>query len=174
MAARTVSQTTFARRHGVSRQAVHQAAAEGRVPRDPGGRIPLKTGDRAWRDNVTPRPRRGKGNSASPATLTEARRRLAAMKAELVEVQLAKARGELVPAADVRRDAFNAGRSARDRVLGFPARVAPLLVPLLAPEHTAVEVEAILQSEADAICEHMAEMSTYGRPKRTRTGRAGA
>jgi hypothetical protein len=38
-----------------------------------------------------------------------------------------QAREDLVPTADVKRQAFTLGRQIRDNVMGIPDRVAPLL-----------------------------------------------
>jgi hypothetical protein len=47
--------------------------------------------------------------------------------AELARLQALQAREDLVPTADVKRQAFTLGRQIRDNVMGIPDRVAPLL-----------------------------------------------
>lgn len=47
--------------------------------------------------------------------------------AELARLQALQAREDLVPASDVKRQAFTLGRQIRDNVMGIPDRVAPLL-----------------------------------------------
>jgi len=47
--------------------------------------------------------------------------------AEIARLQALKEREDLVPTADVKRQAFSLGRQIRDNVMGIPDRVAPLL-----------------------------------------------
>ena len=47
--------------------------------------------------------------------------------AEIARLAALKDRGDLVPTADVKREAFTLGRQIRDNVMGIPDRVAPLL-----------------------------------------------
>lgn len=47
--------------------------------------------------------------------------------AELARLEVMQRRGELLPAAEVRAEAFALARAVRDALLGLPARVAPLL-----------------------------------------------
>lgn len=47
--------------------------------------------------------------------------------AEIARLQALKEREDLVPTADVKRQAFTMGRQIRDNVMGIPDRVAPLL-----------------------------------------------
>lgn len=47
--------------------------------------------------------------------------------AEIARLAALKEREELVPTADVKRQAFALGRQIRDNVMGIPDRVAPLL-----------------------------------------------
>jgi hypothetical protein len=47
--------------------------------------------------------------------------------AEIARLAALKDRGDLVPTADVKREAFALGRQIRDNVMGIPDRVAPLL-----------------------------------------------
>jgi hypothetical protein len=56
---------------------------------------------------------------------------IARIKAEIVGLQLAQAKGEVVPVADVAPVWFRIGRGVRDRVLAVPVRVAPESVALV-------------------------------------------
>ena len=79
--------------------------------------------------------RKVRGRRAKPvagsddgATLYEARRRKEAALAGLRELELAKARGELLPAEDVRRADEAIYAALRDRLRSIPMSLAPLLV----------------------------------------------
>ena len=58
-------------------------------------------------------------------------------------MQALKEREELVPTADVKREAFTLGRQIRDNVMGIPDRVAPLL----AAAQDSREVHRLLSDE---------------------------
>jgi phage terminase Nu1 subunit (DNA packaging protein) len=80
---------------------------------------------------------------ADPAgivTLAEARRRREVAKAEQAELDLARAKGELVAAEDVRRVWYEALRVVRDRVLAVPALVGAEV----AAETSSTQVREIL------------------------------
>jgi beta-glucosidase-like glycosyl hydrolase len=63
--------------------------------------------------------------------------------AEIARLQALKEREELVPTADVKREAFALGRQIRDNVLGIPDRVSPLL----AAAQDSREVHRLLSEE---------------------------
>lgn len=63
--------------------------------------------------------------------------------AKTAELEYFQKIGVLVPAAGVRKAAFDAGRQLRDKLLGIPDRVAPLL----AAERDPVRVHAALTTE---------------------------
>lgn len=59
--------------------------------------------------------------------LNESRARREHYQAEQAKLAALQGRGELVPAAEVRREAFALARAVRDALMGLPDRVAPLL-----------------------------------------------
>ena len=73
---------------------------------------------------------RGQQNRGDPPDgddrggLWDAKERSERLRAELLEIELAEKRGELVKADDVRRATTNVARTARDALLGLPTRVA--------------------------------------------------
>jgi phage terminase Nu1 subunit (DNA packaging protein) len=90
---------------------------------------------------TTPRkPGRPNGTATGQATAREAYYQQMAEKARIAN---AKARGDLVDAATVRRDAFTIARTVRDSMLNIPARVAAEL----AAESDRAAVERRLEEE---------------------------
>lgn len=59
--------------------------------------------------------------------LNESRARREHYQAEQAKMAALQGRGELVPAAEVRREAFALARAVRDALMGLPDRVAPML-----------------------------------------------
>lgn len=64
--------------------------------------------------------------------------KLLAAQAESAELDLARKRGELVSAADVRDAAMENARIEREALLSWPARVAPVLAPDLGVDQVAL------------------------------------
>jgi len=59
--------------------------------------------------------------------LNESRKRREHYQAEKAKLEALQGRGELVPAADVRKEAFNLARAVRDKLMGIADRLAPQL-----------------------------------------------
>jgi len=131
-----VTQAAYARGRGISRQAIRKAIESGRLSVLKGGRIDPRKADRALRDNTDPSKLRGKhvrrayGPGAGGGTPrlydSKARRELAL--AQLAELELEERRGQLVPEAKVREQAFRHARETRDQMLAIVDRLAPELV----------------------------------------------
>jgi hypothetical protein len=120
--------TQYATRQGCTRQSVYRAIAEGRCPVLPDGSIDPDAADRAWQ------PKRGmridaarRGDPATDDAYQLARTRKMQADADLAEIKAREASGELVSAAQVHREAFEAGRITRDRVLAVGSRVIALV-----------------------------------------------
>lgn len=64
---------------------------------------------------------------ANGPSLAISRQVRAAYEAKLKELEFKERAGELVPAADVKREAFSLARALRDGLMRIPDRVAPLL-----------------------------------------------
>ena len=146
MARKRMTQADYARHRGVARQSVHQAIAEGLVRLDGNGMIDATEADARW-------PSAGKPGSG---TLAEARRELANVKAERERFRLEIERGDWIARREVEADAFAAGRRSRDAMLLVPARVSPLLAPLLRPGVDVAEAERIVEGEVRAAIENFA------------------
>lgn len=59
--------------------------------------------------------------------LNESRARREHYQAEKAKLEALQGRGELVPVAEVRAEAFSLGRSIRESIMAIPARLAPML-----------------------------------------------
>ncbi len=78
--------------------------------------------------------------------------------AKTAELEFRQKTGELVEVDLVRREAFRAGRVARDLVLSL----APRLSPILAATKDEGEVFAVLEGAAREICEEIARVARFG------------
>lgn len=125
-----LSQRALARRLGVDPKAVRKAIASGRLKASIGrdGKLDAAVAAKEWAAGASkPNPRAPGGQPAAGRggpTLTEAQRRVALERAASIRLSNRQKRAQLVPAAEVRRDAFAAARSVRDAVLGVADRVA--------------------------------------------------
>lgn len=155
-APRPVSQAAYARHRGVSREAVRRALAEGRIEADAQGRIDTEAADVAWERNSAPAALRGARRRRRPdpdeSSFAEARARREAWMAELAELNYRQRSGELVPAEDVRRSAFDVGRRLRSQLLTIPDRVAAQLAGL----HDPMAVHRVLRAEILKACAEIA------------------
>lgn len=85
---------------------------------------------------------------------TESRARSEFERANLLTLERKQRVGELVDAAEVRREAFALARTVRDGMLSIPSRVAPLLAAESDPHKCGLilraEIEHVLLALADA------------------------
>ena len=75
--------------------------------------------------------------------LNESRARREHYQAEKAKLEALQGRGELVPVAEVRAEAFNLARSIRESLQAIPARLAPML----AGTQDAAQVHRLLSEE---------------------------
>lgn len=140
-----LSVSEVAEKLGISHQAVGVWAAKPGAPtRSAGTKVWLKwPGFARWREQQMVDTAR---REASPTvSLDEARTRKALAEAELAEIELAKARGEVVALADY--------EAALARILDrLAARLRALPVRLL---HLGPEVEAAAEAEAEKVVEEL-------------------
>ena len=89
--------------------------------------------------------KRASGHIGADGTLdlTQERAKLAKAQTEKAEIEVAKLKGSLIDADEVRRSAFNMGRIVRDRILNVPDRLAHVLAENMEP----VKVRALLEQE---------------------------
>lgn len=103
----------------------------------------------------------GDGGSEDRGGLWDAKERSERLRAELLEIELAEKRGELVKAEDVRRATANKARIARDALLGLPTRVSAEL----AAESDPGKVHDRLMAEIRKICAEIAAGEPAGSPQ---------
>lgn len=140
-----ISPAEYARRRGVSREAVSKAIDKGRISTIAGnnGRkmIDPEVADIQWAKNTdtaqAARANSPKAAAAPPSRdepqgtaywLAHTRREIAAANRE--EILEKKLRGDLVDRARVESAAFGIGRMLRDAVLGLPTQLAPEIVSM--------------------------------------------
>ena len=160
-----VSQRAYARHRGVTHRAVQKAIAAGRIPITTGGKVDPDVADRAWAANTdeskprnsvsgTPRPERrespaaGFGGSAPSGSVTAsgyqtARALHETYRARTARLEFERLSGMLVPADEVRSQAFTTARRVRDSILALPDRLAPVLAAITDPAeiHRALAAE---------------------------------
>ena len=168
-----ISQAEYARRRGCSKQAVSKAVKAGRLTLID-GLVDPEIADREWARNTDPdqqqrgapeqfevtQVRAAESIRTPPPTraerddpmLVEAKARTERLRADLLEIDLQKARGELIPAADAQRVQFNLARATRNALLALPARLSPLLAPIA----DAAEIERLLEAEIRKVCAQLA------------------
>lgn len=168
----------YARHRGISHPAVLAAIKSGRIRKTAAGKIDSAAADRMWelntdpskpRNSVTgnPRHRRPKGGPSMPMGSREDSPREAngatdhvrsgysqaaaiqkTYQAKREKLAYEKDVGKLVDADEVRAATFKAARAARDRMLGIPARLAPVLAAVSEP----AEVQRLLEEAIAVAC----------------------
>jgi phage terminase Nu1 subunit (DNA packaging protein) len=86
--------------------------------------------------------------------IEEAKRRKLASEAALSELELSKARGEVVPFSEVSKSWLSIVTAVRSRLLSIPTKLAMVV----APETDPVKIKLTLESE---IAEALDELSRY-------------
>jgi hypothetical protein len=148
--AELISQAEYARRRGVSQEAVRKAAAKKRITLlpDANGRLMVdpEVADIQWAKNTDPdqsaRANAPKGKLDMPGSgdpgpsdkantpYWDARCRREVAEATRAELEMAKLAGYLVERKRVEEAAFRTSRMMRDAMLSLPARLAPELAAL--------------------------------------------
>ena len=131
---------------GLTPARVNGLARDGRIPRRDDGTFTLKAAIRGYIESG----RRGSTLAANPELNAE-KIRLARANAAKVELQNARARSELLAAADVEREWATILRDVRAALLALPSRAASRLGHLT-PHDVATldrEVRAVLEELAD-------------------------
>jgi hypothetical protein len=179
MAQELVGLREYARRRGVTLQAVQKAIKSGRIT-PIGGQIDPEVADIQWQRNTAPNrsaglaasaalggavtrapiaPRGGRDSDsaikAEPSLLDARTRREQAM-AELAELELAEKRGELVAAAAIEKALATKILSVRESLDTLTDRITPLL----AAETDPAKVYALLRME---IRQALSQLSTQSR-----------
>lgn len=141
---------------GLAPPRVSALAREGRIPRRPDGRFDLKPAIRGYVESL--RLKSGSSALAANPELNAEKIRLARASAEKIEVQNAKARGQLLAAADVEKAWAGVLRDVRAGVLAAPSRIGSRLPHLSAYDVTEIarELSAVLAELAEGE-EHAAD-----------------
>ena len=138
---------------GLSDRTVRELAARDVLPRTGRGRFDTRLAVRRYTAHLREQAAgRGNGDSAAMGAVTAERLREARERADKIALQNAKARGEMVPAADVERAWSEVLRDIRARMLAVPARCMARLGRLTAAEGQIIEQEVrdALKGAADA------------------------
>lgn len=150
-----MSQREYAKRRGVSHQAVSKAVRDERIPTVDGKIDPVEA-DKAWEANTNPvvSPK-AKAKSETPATLSpspetqveigngsfaEARRKHEWLRVGEKALHLSRLRKKLVDAETVEVAAFNQARAERDALLNWVDRNSALIAGELGVEERNVHV----------------------------------
>lgn len=175
--AELLSQAAYARRRGVSRQAVNKAIQEGRISVAAGRKIDPEVADAQWtstadparganaplqvKTTTSPPTSRGRDleeNGTAAKTYQDARALRELYQMRLTRLELGQKEGELVPLAEVTTAAYDAARRARDLLLQMADRLAPEVAPV-----TQVPAcHALIMREVTRACE---ELSCGKRPE---------
>lgn len=146
-----MSLRAYAKRRGVSPEAVSKAVAEGRLVssvvrvRGQPKIADAAEADREWAQNTAPRPvvespaDVAGAYQASRALREAAAARRETAQAELAELELAERRGAMIPAEQARADVHEAFSLVKTRLLGVPSRVGQRLA------HCAEEVVPVVE-----------------------------
>jgi len=173
----TLTQAQYARRRGVSREAVRKAIRDGRIRLDASGRINPVAADAAWLANTDPGrspapaaalgsapplelPADEAGATGGPSQITlpdgmtyhEARALREWNQARMVDLQRRRLEGELVEVKKVEDAAFRAARTARDLLMALPDQLDAELAAMTDP----AEVRERLARELRQVAEELA------------------
>jgi hypothetical protein len=152
-AAPGLSLRAYARRRGVSHEAVRRALASGRIGARPDGRIDPETADRQWGANTRPKVRRGLGGDPPLMSFAEARALREHYRAELARLEYEQRVAGLLDAEEVRAAAFTCARRARDLLLAIPDRVAPVVAGLT----DVGECHRVLEAEVERASDELSQ-----------------
>src|SRR5262245_56381480 len=144
---RGVSKASFARAHGISRQAVGQAVAEGRLTTAPDGSVDPVAAGAELAGSTLPRSG-GPSPQGEPESLVEARKQLMAAKAQRERLKLEAERGLWVRTAEVENEMYVVAKVTKDRLQSVPNRVIPRVAQWLAP---GVDSRVVLQVIAEEV-----------------------
>lgn len=118
---RKMTVAEIAKRDHISRQAVEKKVRRRNIRRDASGRV-----DVALFDRRTP--------ETEPATISSARRRYWAAKADLAAMEAQERKGKLITTESVERVLVNMAIAIKTDMLAIPNALAPELVGLSTPE----------------------------------------
>lgn len=184
---RLLTMNAYAKHRGVSHTAVAKAVKSGRISRTANGLIDPEAADRQWADNTDPskplnsvtgdpRHRRSMDSPSIPTSNQEAtstaqvgglppysqsRAIREAYEARLRKLEYEVRIGKLISADEVKVIAFNIARLTRDKLMGIPDRLAPLLAGI----SDCHETHKLLSAEIRLVCEELSKPDSYSNIK---------
>lgn len=183
-----LTMNAYAKYRGVSHTAVAKAVKFGRISRTAEGLIDPEAADRQWADNTdpskplnsvtgNPRHRRSMESPSIPTSNPEAastaqagglppysqsRAIREAYEARLRKLDYEVKSGKLISADEVKVIAFNVARLTRDKLMGIPDRLAPILAGI-SDSH---ETHKLLSAEIRLVCEDLSRPDSYSNIKK--------
>lgn len=168
-----MSMAAFARHIGVTQNAVRQAILHGRLSKasihDRGELTPhivTKQAELEWhtsRKSGGSKTRAAEREGINKAeTIIEAQRRKEVAAAEMAELKLAHAKGELISAEEVKLERFKTARTIRDALLNFSERLAPELAPITDEHKVAVRIQDEVRLVLEMIRKDLESGPDYG------------
>lgn len=158
-------QTDYAKWRGVSKQRVHALVKEGKIPIDSEGRINFDDADSVLDEVINPNRsmasafRYGKESKEENVKSTEkdthssVALEIRILSRELLRKKNAVLDGQLVDHDEVRKQAFDSARAARNAIFNIRHR----LDPLLAAEQDPAKRDALWEQELRSVCEQLAK-----------------
>ncbi len=133
-----MTQAAYSRHRGCDPREIRRALKSGRIALEADGYIDPAKADAAWAANTNPasgkRPGMKPGETTlsskrggAPSTFTDARTRSELAKAAMAELRVKEKQGELLSSRLAADAAFAFARQFRDRLQGWPSRVAALM-----------------------------------------------
>lgn len=118
-------------------------------------KIDLEAGLQEWADNIDPAKQRDPAKQAdtnkamdavggTPSQYQRAKAVKETYAAQLARLEYEEKAGKLVPAAQVKAEAFKVARNVRDSLMGLPERVAAELAHMTEPREIAIYLRAQL------------------------------
>ena len=160
-----ITRAEYARRRGVSAPAVTKAVKTGRISVGADGLLDPEVADREWAENTGKR-----ADVPTPATgdgilYHVERARLTKAQADRAELEAKELAGELVAIAVVLEEWARLVGGAKQKFLGFPAKLAPRIRATTSDE----EAARLLEAEIVEILTELADSD--GLPDRTTRSR---
>lgn len=140
-----VTRGELAKKLKVSRQRIHAMEKAGLIGADGYGKIDLDEAIKAIADNYDPA-RGGKQGATREGSFYEARTRKEAALANLREIEFAEKRGELVNAADMKRELARLFVSMKTRLRAIPSKNAQAIAHLKMEIKSARDLMAAIQT----------------------------
>lgn len=163
-----LSLRAYAKHRNVTEAAVRKAIKQGRITKNPNGKINPQIADNEWNKNTDPAQIKTTFTSNSPdysqnslpnvssgPSYQQSRAIKEAYSAKLLRLQFEKELKKLISVDEVKVVAFNAARMTRDRILNIPDRVIPQLVG----KTDIFEMKEILKAELIKALEELSKVN---------------